>query len=195
LRVKLETRVPYLEFLVKHLLGTVLADKLAATRSHVTKKQTRTIEELREDQLRLEEEEEGFNFEVVEEQDAIAKIANPLNLPLGWDGKPIPYWLYRLHGLGVEYKCEICGNFSYWGRRNFDLHFTGARHTKGMKTLGIPNTRHFHDVTKIDDALALYSRLKAEFEEKKGYQEECEDKQGNVMSKKVYLELKKQGLL
>ena len=26
------------------------------------------------------------------------KIYNPLKLPLGWDGKPIPYWLYKLHG-------------------------------------------------------------------------------------------------
>merc|ERR1711862_384968 len=33
-------------------------------------------------------------------------IYNPLNLPLGWDGKPIPFWLYKLHGLGIEYKCE-----------------------------------------------------------------------------------------
>ena len=33
-----------------------------------------------------------------------------IGLPLGWDGKPIPYWLYKLHGLSVEYKCEICGN-------------------------------------------------------------------------------------
>jgi len=29
-------------------------------------------------------------------------IYNPKNLPLGWDGKPIPYWLYKLHGLGIE---------------------------------------------------------------------------------------------
>ena len=29
-------------------------------------------------------------------------IYNPLNLPIGWDGKPIPYWLYRLHGLGTQ---------------------------------------------------------------------------------------------
>jgi len=43
-------------------------------------------------------------------------IYNPLKLPLGWDGKPIPYWLYKLHGLNQEFKCEICGNFSYWGR-------------------------------------------------------------------------------
>lgn len=36
---------------------------------------------------------------------------NPLKLPLGWDGKPIPYWLYKLHGLNMEFKCEICGNY------------------------------------------------------------------------------------
>ena len=23
---------------------------------------------------------------------------NPKNLPLGWDGKPIPYWLYKVGG-------------------------------------------------------------------------------------------------
>ena len=50
-------------------------------------------------------------------------IYNPKNLPLGWDGRPIPYWLYKLHGLGVEYKCEICGNTSYWGRKAFEDHF------------------------------------------------------------------------
>jgi hypothetical protein len=38
-----------------------------------------------------------------------APLYNPLNLPLGWDGKPIPYWLYKLHGLGIEYKCEVKG--------------------------------------------------------------------------------------
>ena len=26
-------------------------------------------------------------------------VYNPLKLPMGWDGKPIPYWLYKLHGL------------------------------------------------------------------------------------------------
>ena len=37
-----------------------------------------------------------------EEEDDDGPLYNPLNLPLGWDGKPIPYWLYKLHGLGVE---------------------------------------------------------------------------------------------
>ena len=60
----------------------------------------------------VEEEEES-------EEEGEAPIYNPKNLPLGWDGKPIPYWLFKLHGLGIEYKCEICGNYSYWGRRAF----------------------------------------------------------------------------
>ena len=42
-----------------------------------------------------------------EEEDEF--VYNPLKLPLGWDGKPIPYWLYKLHGLNLEFKCEICG--------------------------------------------------------------------------------------
>lgn len=52
----------------------------------------------------------------VEEEEEEEKIYNPLKLPLGWDGKPIPYWLYKLHGLGVEYRCEICSDGVYMGR-------------------------------------------------------------------------------
>ena len=51
-----------------------------------------------------------------EEEEEEERIYNPLKLPLGWDGKPIPYWLYMLHGLGVEYRCEICSDHVYMGR-------------------------------------------------------------------------------
>ena len=51
-----------------------------------------------------------------EEEEETERIYNPLKLPLGWDGKPIPYWLYKLHGLGVEYRCEICSDHVYMGR-------------------------------------------------------------------------------
>lgn len=50
------------------------------------------------------------------EEEEEERIYNPLKLPLGWDGKPIPYWLYKLHGLGVEYPCEICSDYIYMGR-------------------------------------------------------------------------------
>jgi hypothetical protein len=48
---------------------------------------------------------------------------------VGWDGQrrwekttsahtqPIPYWLYKLHGLNVKYNCEICGDQKYLGPR------------------------------------------------------------------------------
>lgn len=44
---------------------------------------------------------------------------------------------------GQEFKCEICGNFSYWGRRAFERHFSEWRHSFGMQCLRIPNTTHF----------------------------------------------------
>lgn len=54
----------------------------------------------------MQEEEEGVEaveaVEAVEDEEAEAPLYNPLNLPLGWDGKPIPFWLYKLHGLSVE---------------------------------------------------------------------------------------------
>eukprot|EP01071_Lankesteria_metandrocarpae_P006224 Lankesteria_metandrocarpae@DN4284_c0_g1_i1.p2 len=125
-------------------------------------------------------------------------VYNPLNLPLGWDGKPIPFWLYKLHGLGQEYKCEICGNQSYWGRRAFERHFQEWRHAYGMRCLKIPNTAHFKEVTKIEDAITLYEKLKKEAEIKAFDSEhdvECEDSAGNVMSAKAMQDLHNQGLL
>lgn len=103
----------------------------------------------------MEQEQETVEFvDQDSDDDDDEKIYNPLKLPLGWDGKPIPYWLYKLHGLGVEYPCEICGNYVYMGRKAFDKHFQEWRHAHGMRCLGIPNTRQFHEITKIDDAYA-----------------------------------------
>jgi splicing factor 3A subunit 3 len=124
-------------------------------------------------------------------------IYNPLKLPMGWDGKPIPYWLYKLHGLNQEFKCEICGNASYWGRRAFERHFKEWRHQNGMRALGIPNNKNFYEVTQIDDALQLWKTMqersrggfKAEMDE------EFEDRLGNVYSRKTYEDMKRQGLI
>ena len=86
-------------------------------------------------------------------------IYNPLKLPLGWDGKPIPYWLYKLHGLNQEFTCEICGSQKYWGRRAFERHFREQRHQHGMRALGIPNTKNFYEVTQIEDAQRLWKNI------------------------------------
>jgi hypothetical protein len=45
---------------------------------------------------------------------------------------------------------------SYFGRRAFERHFKEWRHVNGMRALGIPNTKDFYEVTKIEDAMALW---------------------------------------
>ncbi|OUM66969.1 hypothetical protein PIROE2DRAFT_59059 [Piromyces sp. E2] len=139
------------------------------------------------------------DIEIVEsEEEDDDKIYNPLKLPIGFDGKPIPFWLYKLHGLGEKYPCEICGNYIYMGRKAFDRHFQEWRHAHGMRCLGIPNTRHFHEITLIEDAYTLWEKLKSKNNAqqfKSDTMEEYEDNEGNVFNKKTYQDLKKQGLL
>jgi hypothetical protein len=68
------------------------------------------------------------------EDDEEERIYNPLKLPLGWDGKPIPYWLYKLHGLGVEYRCEICSDHVYMGRSVHHItRFVAQSHTSPLQ--------------------------------------------------------------
>lgn len=136
--------------------------------------------------------------------DTSERIYNPLKLPLAWDGKPIPYWLYKLHGLGVEFTCEICGNFVYMGRRAFDKHFSEQRHIYGLKCLGISGNASmgglslFREITGIQDALTLWEKLKKEKREKDSQVDsvvQMEDGEGNVMPERIYLDLQKQGIL
>jgi len=163
---------------------------------------TDTVENVERKQARTDaEREESDNEEVDDEpeEDPEDDIPyNPKNLPLGWDGKPIPYWLYKLHGLNISYSCEICGNFTYKGPKAFQRHFAEWRHAHGMRCLGIPNTAHFANVTQIEDAMALWEKLKVQkFDEawKPDHEEEYEDSKGNVVNKKTYEDLKRQGLL
>jgi splicing factor 3A subunit 3 len=102
---------------------------------------------------RAEDEKEDLEIESDADGDG-EKIYNPMKLPVGYDGKPIPFWLYKLHGLSQEFSCEICGNFKYLGRKAFERHFQEGRHAHGMRCLGIPNTRQFQEITSIEDAYA-----------------------------------------
>ena len=96
------------------------------------------------------------------------------------------------------FPCEICGNESYRGRRNFEKHFTETKHAYGMRCLSIPNTNHFHGVTKIEDAQVLWAKLQKSVNKDKfdgSKEEEYEDSQGNVLSRTQYEDLARQGLL
>ncbi|KAF2986900.1 hypothetical protein EK904_003796, partial [Melospiza melodia maxima] len=160
------------------------------THENVQRKQARTGEE------REEEEEQVSDSENEDEENEI--IYNPKNLPFGWDGKPIPYWLYKLHGLSINYSCEICGNCTYRGPRAFQRHSAEWRHAHGMRCLGIPSTTHFASITQIEDAVSLWAKLKQQKPSERWQpdtEEEYEDSSGNVVNKKTYKDLRCQGLL
>ncbi|XP_001606271.1 splicing factor 3A subunit 3 [Nasonia vitripennis] len=172
-------------------LAELVSSQRVATKENVQRKQARTEGE------RGDSDAEASASESEEEDDNDVPY-NPKNLPLGWDGKPIPYWLYKLHGLNISYNCEICGNFTYKGPKAFQRHFAEWRHAHGMRCLGIPNTAHFANVTQIEDALALWEKLKAQKQAERWQpeqEEEFEDSLGNVVNRKTYEDLKRQGLL
>ncbi len=194
------SQLALLEFKVTSLCE-IMGDIISATRRHSEKQQARSVEERQQE---IFEEEYGLladggqEGKEAEEEEDEGPMYNPLNLPIGWDGKPIPYWLYKLHGLGVEYKCEICGNQSYWGRRAFDRHFQEWKHAHGMRCLGIPNTKHFHDITGIEDVITLYNKIKDQLKDEEyvaDMEEEFEDTQGNILNRRTYEDLARQGLL
>jgi len=181
----------FLESRIKSI-ADLLQDHIDETVRNIEKKHSRTAKEILAE---LEQEELPEPDSEEEEEEVKMTIEN---YPIGWDGKPIPYWLYKLHGLGVEFKCEICGNQSYWGRKAFERHFQEWRHAHGMACLQIPNTKHFHEVTKINDALHLYKKIKKDNWEKSWkpeVEEEYEDMEGNVFNKKTYDDLVRQGLI
>ncbi|EZG55332.1 putative splicing factor 3a subunit [Gregarina niphandrodes] len=202
--VEEDKRLAKEEYIVLEMFR-ILAPYVDATLQNVRKKQARTLREVLDENKRHasdDDDKEEVLEESSDDEDAFSintsKVKNPLNLPLGWDGKPIPYWLYKLHGLSHTFVCEICGNQKYWGRKVFENHFREWRHAFGMRCLKIPNTVHFKEITKIEDALTLYEKLKQEGEDKAflpDQEVEVEDAQGNVMTPQTYEDLRKQGLL
>lgn len=201
----------YHEYFV-HALHEFLVKTITDTRNNVERKRALTDRERQLEQEALDQQDrlalghddglEGDGMDGGEGSDSDDEgddvIYNPLKLPLGWDGKPIPFWLWKLNGLGIEYHCQVCGNFCYMGRKAFDKHFMEARHVHGLKCLGITPGVLFKGITEIKDALGLWDKVKDEYrqdESKKENTIEMEDDEGNVMSEKVYNDLKKQGLL
>ena len=186
-----------------------LGDIVENTIDHITRKQARTSREVELELLKLEQggnallEGHGYLSDAEssdgEEVDTDNRaLYNPKNLPIGPDGKPIPYWQYKLFGLDKEFVCEICGNHTYFGRRAFDKHFSEWRHINGLRALRIQSSNHFFGITGIQDAILLHDRLRKQtsssiFNADK--EMECEDAMGNIMSYKAYNDLVRQGLV
>ncbi|SCU78946.1 LANO_0A04566g1_1 [Lachancea nothofagi CBS 11611] len=197
-----------------HQFCTFLTSELSRTREFVERKLAFTSEERAQELARItaayeapaydpQEPEVEFSPEFKKSsatEDSSTATDASFSLPLGPDGFPIPYWLYKLQGLDIEYRCEICGNCVYKGRRQFEKHFSEQRHTFGLRRLGIEPTATFQGVTTISDAQNLASHLKTRtvttvHPGAVKLDLEVEDDDGNVMSEQVYQELKKQGLL
>uniref|UniRef100_A0A0N4ZU64 Matrin-type domain-containing protein n=1 Tax=Parastrongyloides trichosuri TaxID=131310 RepID=A0A0N4ZU64_PARTI len=176
------------------LMAVILKECVELTKENIQRKQARGYVEEEEDIADDADVEEAL--EEAENDDGVPY--NPKNLPLGWDGKPIPYWLYKLHGLNIPYSCEICGNQVYKGPKNFQKHFTEWRHSHGLRCLGIQNSAHFVNITKAEDAKVLWEKLQIQQDTSKwnaDIEEEYEDNLGNVINKKTYEDLKRQRLL
>lgn len=194
----------YYEFLIKSLVKP-LAVKLQDTKLNTERRKALTerermieISQLEKDEELSESEDEDRKQGEEENPDFKDGVYNPMNLPLGFDGQPIPYWLWKLHGLGIEYNCEICGEYTYKGRKAFEKHFLEPRHLHGLKCLGITPSVVFKDITNIKQAVELWNKVKKQKRVEEGEKEnaiEVEDEEGNVMSEKVYNDLKKQGLI
>ncbi|TPX09553.1 uncharacterized protein E0L32_009296 [Thyridium curvatum] len=200
LRLK-ERAVAEREYRIKRLTSAMSTER-EDTRVNVERRQGMTERERQQELENLfsmtNETPQTVDADDAEADDGEEKIYNPLKLPLAWDGKPIPFWLYRLHGLGVEFPCEVCGNFVYMGRRAFEKHFNEARHIYGLKCLGITNTGLFRDITSIEEALRLWEKIQRDKKRNRiddGTVVQMEDAEGNVMPEKVYYDLQKQGLL
>lgn len=123
---------------------------------------------------------------------------NPNHLPLGFDGKPMPFWLYKLQGLSKAFRCEVCCNETYMGRKLFVAHFLEPKHIHGLRCLGIEPSAAFKGITGVSEATKLWDTLKKEKRREEAEREgavEVEDQEGNVIEERVYEDLKRQGLL
>jgi splicing factor 3A subunit 3 len=193
-----ERAVAEREFRIKKLAAAMQTER-GDTKVNVERKQGMTERERQQEMEQLYS--EATDTAAKDEDDNSEgedKIHNPLKLPLAWDGKPIPFWLWKLHGLGVEFPCEICGNFVYMGRRAFDKHFNESRHIHGLKCLGITNTTLFREITSIQEAETLWKKIQKDKKKEKTLAEnvvEMEDNEGNVMPEKVYRDLAAAGML
>eukprot|EP00177_Eucheuma_denticulatum_P004481 GFKZ01008145.1.p1 GENE.GFKZ01008145.1~~GFKZ01008145.1.p1 ORF type:complete len:514 (+),score=95.12 GFKZ01008145.1:105-1544(+) len=188
------------ERMIGFILGELLEEERKATVANVQKKLSLTYAEIEEERRADEAMAEGtLDTDGGDgDEELESTIYNPKDVPLGWDGKPIPYWMYKLHGLNHEFKCEICGNATYRGPRAFERHFTETQHVQGLRSLGIGYSKAFMMVTKIADANALNAKLRSAIEEQKFDEDsrmEFEDAEGNVLNKKTYIDLLRQGLL
>jgi splicing factor 3A subunit 3 len=192
-----------IEGLIGHIMEKVLTEERRSTALNIEKKQSLSWFELEAERLAEEALAERGTFvangrDQEGEEETEQPVYNPKDVPLGWDGKPMPYWLFKLHGLNHEFKCEVCGNATYKVPRAFERHFTDPQHVSGLRCLGVSYSKHYYMVTRISDVQRLRDKIIRETKSVKFDQDvemEYEDNEGNVMNRKTLTDLQRQGLL
>lgn len=218
------------EFKTKKLLN-ILREVFHNTKSFTERKLAFSVDERREELERITKiytapvyganEEEKDLSEMEEGSSKESSTNNSLldgsfDMPLGPDGMPMPFWLYKLQGLDVQYTCEICSNKQFQGRRAYEKHFREPTHEYHLKCLGITPSSVFKGITTIKEAQSLWQKINSstkaikidhnQHDNKDPNKKhnvvntikmdiEVEDDDGNVMTEQVYNDLKKQGLL
>jgi splicing factor 3A subunit 3 len=188
----------------------MLPDVLQTTRDFTVRQQTKTVDEIERE---ISEEEEQLRLEFQQATAAAQKVSgrgdvtatadvaggaedddqvdltkfNTKNFPLDAEGKPIPVWLYHLHGLHQKKHCEICLH-TYYGERAYTQHFTELRHTKGLQRLGITdNVEELHLISTREAALAQWAKIRQRAAGKKYVSrpedEQIEDAAGHVSTR------------
>lgn len=207
----------YLAEFKLHVYLKAMTPSLQNTIDYVERKMAYTNNERIEDSNKLNETYMGAIYDPAVEQEGDYKeddkknksstkyddlttlLGSSADMPLGPDGLPIPFWLYKMQGLDVSHECEICGNLQYKGHKNFEKHFNGATHKYHLKCLGIEPSSAFNGITSISEAQTLWKKMQSvdgtAINQTSEIKEEVEDPEGNVMTKDLYAELKKQGLV
>jgi len=205
------------EYIIKELLSTSLSSEFSRTKSEVERVGLLTVRERQFEQSSKrdmnkeqndyfytdsdEEEEilkahEGSKNETFEDEDDYSSSSN---IAIGPDGHKIPLWLWKAQGLNNKYRCEICGDLEYHGRNRFHQHFQEPRHIRGLRMLGVTkNFSEFKDLSTIKGVMTLLDKVEKKERQTVRFKEssdEVEDSEGNILSRKAYEQLKKQGLL
>lgn len=180
---------------------SLLQDELTSTQTLIERRQAFTSQERIEENKYLDQMYNAPTYSPAEDeqtpQEDESATANIMSsMPVGPDGVPMPFWLYKLQGLDVNYTCEICSNETFQGRRAFQRHFGGSKHRFRLRCLGIEPSPAFNGISSIEEAQQLQQKQQpATANNTPTATAEVEDRQGNVMSQQDFLELQRQGLL
>lgn len=179
---------------VKHLIK-VIKPEMDATVREISRRKAMTEQERHLEAMAIEHEIHEENVFESDVDDSSDNEGHPI-MPLDPNGRPIPHWLYKLQGLGHIFPCEICGDKKYHGRKAFEKHFVDSEHAHGLRCLGITPSPAFNGIASINDAEKLWHTIQQNSLNAIGDTErEVEDEDGNVMSERVYYDLRRQGLI